>query len=82
MVKNEAKEEEKKEKGKKKPYNSGTWPELFVNNLSYKTTHESLKKYFSKYGEVESTKIVYDKESGRPKGVGFCKFCDSNNAAK
>ena len=53
-----------------------------MNNLSYKTTDESLKKYFSKYGEVESTKIVYDKESGRPKGVGFCKFCDSSSAAK
>ena len=34
---------------KSKSYNSGTWPELFVNNLSYKTTDESLKKYFSKY---------------------------------
>ena len=79
MVKNELKEEEKKER---KSYNSGTWPELFVNNLSYKTTEESLKNYFSKYGEVESTKIVYDKESGRSKGVGFCKFCDSSSAAE
>lgn len=75
-MKNEAKEEEKKS------YNSGTWPELFVNNLSYKTTEESLKNYFSKYGEVESTKIVYDKETGRPKGVGFCKFCDASSAAE
>ena len=79
LVKNELKEEEKKER---KSYNSGTWPELFVNNLSYKTTEESLKNYFSKYGEVESTKIVYDKESGRSKGVGFCKFCDSSSAAE
>ena len=53
-----------------------------MNNLSYKTTDESLRNYFSKYGEVESTKIVYDKESKRPKGVGFCKFCDSSSAAK
>ena len=75
------KEQEKVDK-KSKSYNSGTWPELFVNNLSYKTTDESLKKYFSKYGEVESTKIVFDKETGRPKGVGFCKFCDSSSAAK
>ena len=81
LVKNPNKSEEKEEK-KTKSYNSGTWPELFVNNLSYKTTDESLKNYFSKYGEVESTKIVYDKETGRPKGVGFCKFCDSSSAAK
>ena len=66
----------KKNKKKKKSYNLGTWPEIFVNNLSYKTTVESLKNYFSKYGEVELTKIVYDKETGRPKGVGFCKLVD------
>ena len=79
----EQKEQEQEKVDKKsKSYNSGTWPELFVNNLSYKTTDESLKKYFSKYGEVESTKIVFDKETGRPKGVGFCKFCDSSSAAK
>ena len=81
LVKNSNKEEEDLKK-EKKSYNSGTWPELFVNNLSYKTTDSSLKKYFSKYGEVESTKIVVDKETGRPKGVGFCKFCDSESAAK
>ena len=83
LVKNPNKTESKEKESKKpKSYNSGTWPELFVNNLSYKTTDESLKNYFSKYGEVESTKIVYDKETGRPKGVGFCKFCDSSSAAK
>ena len=78
----DAEKEQEKESKKKKSYTSGTWPELFVNNLSYKTTDESLRNYFSKYGEVESTKIVYDKETQRPKGVGFCKFCDSSSAAK
>jgi len=78
LVKNESQQE----KEPQKEYNSGTWPELFVNNLSYKTTDESMKKYFSKYGEIESTKIVHDKETGRPKGVGFCKFCDPSSAAE
>ena len=82
LVKNESKEEEEENKKEKKSYNSGTWPELFVNNLSYNTTDESLRNYFSKYGEIESTKIVHDKETGRPKGVGFCKFCDPSSAAK
>ena len=53
-----------------------------VNNLSYNTTDESLRNYFSKYAEIESIKIVHDKETGRPKGVGFCKFCDTSSAAK
>ena len=79
----EEEEELKKEKEIKKiRYSSGTWPEIFIKNLSYSTTEESLRNYFKKYGEVESTKIVYDKETGRSKGVGFCKFKNPSSAEK
>jgi len=66
----------------KKTYSSGTWPEIFIKNLSYSTTEESLKNFFSQFGEVEMTKIVYDKEKKRSKGVGFCKFKLSSSATK
>ena len=79
----EEEEELKKEKEIKKiRYSSGTWPEIFIKNLSYSTTEESLRNYFKKYGEVESTKIVYDKQTGRSKGVGFCKFKNPSSAEK
>ena len=79
----EEEEELKKEREIKKiRYSSGTWPEIFIKNLSYSTTEESLRNYFKKYGEVESTKIVYDKETGRSKGVGFCKFKNPSSAEK
>jgi RNA recognition motif-containing protein len=65
-----------------KSYSSGTWPEIFIKNLSYSTTEDSLKNFFSQFGEVEMTKIVYDKEKKRSKGVGFCKFKLPSSATK
>ena len=65
-----------------KSYSSGTWPELFIKNLSYTTTDVGLADFFSKYGDVEETKVVYDKQSGRSKGVGFCRFYDASSAVK
>ena len=65
-----------------KSYSSGTWPELFIKNLSYNTTDVGLAEFFAKYGDVEETKIVYDKQSGRSKGVGFCRFYDASSAVK
>lgn len=74
--------QEKPKEQPKKSYSSGTWNELFIKNLSYNTTDVGLAEYFSKYGDVEETKIVYDKESGRSKGVGFCRFYDAASAVK
>ena len=65
-----------------KSYSSGTWPELFIKNLSYTTTDVGLADFFSKYGDIEETKVVYDKQSGRSKGVGFCRFYDASSAVK
>lgn len=73
---------QEKPKEQKKSYSSGTWNELFIKNLSYNTTDVGLAEYFAKYGDVEETKIVYDKESGRSKGVGFCRFYDAASAVK
>lgn len=79
----EAEEEPKKQKQEpKKSYSSGTWNELFIKNLSYNTTQEGLADFFGKYGDVEETKIVYDKQSGRSKGVGFCRFYEAQSAVK
>ena len=74
--------QEKPKEQPKKSYSSGTWNELFIKNLSYNTTDVGLAEYFAKYGDVEETKIVYDKESGRSKGVGFCRFYDAASAVK
>ena len=49
---------------------------LFVGNLAYTTTNESLAEFFSQFGEVASATVIMDRESGRSKGYGFVEFSD------
>ena len=55
---------------------------LYVGGLSYSTTQESLKEYFSAAGEVASVNIITDKFSGRSKGFGFVEMKTDEEAAK
>ena len=55
---------------------------LYVGNLSYDTTSESLKDAFSKAGNVISATVIADKMSGRSRGFGFVEMedADADNA--
>jgi len=50
---------------------------LYVGNLSFSSTEESIKDLFSQYGEVTSIKIPTDQMTGKPRG--FC-FVEMENA--
>ena len=56
---------------------------LYVGNLSYNTTEDSLRNIFAGYGKVESAKIIFDRETGNSKGFGFIEMNtdDEANAA-
>ncbi len=54
--------------------------QLYVGNVSYQMTEESLKKMFSEFGEVTSAKVVVDRETGRSKGFGFVEMADAQAA--
>ncbi|WP_353235037.1 RNA-binding protein [Diaphorobacter ruginosibacter] len=47
---------------------------LYVGNLAYSTTNESLTQAFSEFGAVSSAKLVMDRESGRSKGFAFVEM--------
>jgi len=47
---------------------------LYVGNLSFDTTEESLKALFGQHGTVESAKLISDRETGRPRGFGFVEM--------
>lgn len=49
---------------------------IFVAKLSQSTTSESLRELFEEYGEVESSKVIMDRETGRSKGFGFVEMPD------
>ncbi|HBB64902.1 hypothetical protein A3K02_00175 [candidate division WS6 bacterium RIFOXYD1_FULL_33_8] len=44
---------------------------LFVGNLSWDTTDQSLTELFSTIGEVTEAKVIVDKFKNRSKGFGF-----------
>merc|ERR1712240_988331 len=43
-------------------------------------TEEKLKDIFSEVGQVVSFKLVFDRETGKPKGYGFCEYKDQETA--
>jgi RNA recognition motif-containing protein len=53
---------------------------LYVGNLSYKTTEQSLRDLFSQAGTVISTSIIIDKMTGKSRGFGFAEMEDADAA--
>ena len=54
--------------------------EIYVGNLAYATTDESLKAAFAAYGEVTAVRVVTDRMTGRSKGFGFVTMPDAAQA--
>jgi len=54
---------------------------IFVGNLSYQTTADQLADLFSEVGQVESSTIVTDRDTGRSRGFAFVEM-DSEAGAK
>jgi len=44
---------------------------IYVGNLSYSTTEETLSSEFGAFGEVEEVAVISDRETGRPRGFAF-----------
>ena len=47
---------------------------LYVGNLSFNTTESDLEGLFAAHGEVESAKVITDRDTGRPRGFGFVEM--------
>ncbi len=55
---------------------------LYIGSLSYDTTEDSLKEFFSAAGTVESVTVIKDRISGRSKGFGFVEMSSGEEAGK
>ncbi len=53
---------------------------IFVGNLSYRTTQDELQTAFSQYGGVERVNIVTDRDTGQPRGFAFVEMTDAAQA--
>lgn len=55
---------------------------LYVGNLPWSVTNESLHDLFAAYGEIVEAIVISDRMSGRSKGFGFVTFANDADAEK
>lgn len=55
---------------------------IYISNVNFATTSESLQELFSGFGEVTSANIIKDRETGRSRGFAFVEMPDDNEANK
>jgi cold-inducible RNA-binding protein len=53
---------------------------IFVGNLSFRTTQEELLAAFSQFGNVERVNIVTDRDSGQSRGFAFVEMTEKRDA--
>ncbi len=50
---------------------------IYVGNLSFDTTDDSLGELFSEHGSVNSASVITDRITGRSRGFGFVEMNDA-----
>ena len=53
---------------------------IYVGNLPYSITEDSLREVFSPYGSVVSSRIIIDKLTGKSRGFGFIEMSTQEEA--
>mgnify|MGYP004702001765 CR=1 FL=1 len=55
---------------------------IFVGNLSFGVTEETVRALFETHGSVQRVSIVTDRDTGRARGFGFVEMIDEAEAEK
>src|SRR5258708_5686213 len=55
---------------------------LYVGNLSFSVNDEQLNEHFRQFGNVDSARVITDRDSGRSKGFGFVEMSTDDEATK
>ena len=53
---------------------------IYVGNLSYNATEETVRQAFESFGQVNSARIIKDKDTGQSKGFGFVEMLEQSQA--
>ncbi len=55
---------------------------LYVGNLSYDVTNDTLRTCFGECGEVSDTHVATDRDTGRSRGFGFVEMASNEDGEK
>jgi len=55
---------------------------LYVGNLPYSATEQTLRDAFSQCGTVDSANMITDRDTGQSKGFGFVEMSSDGEAQK
>ena len=55
---------------------------IFVGNLSFSVTEQTLRSLFEAYGAVGRVNLVTDRDSGQPRGFAFVEMTNNAEAEK
>ena len=53
---------------------------IFVGNLDFNVTEEAVRSLFERYGQVNSARIMTDRDTGRSRGFAFVEMPNNNEA--
>lgn len=53
---------------------------LFVGNLPFTATEDSVRNLFMPHGTIESLALITDRDTGRPRGFGFIEMSSADAA--
>lgn len=53
---------------------------LYVGNLSFDTSEDTLRTLFAEFGEIESVNLITDRYTGRPRGFAFVEMATEQAA--
>ena len=51
---------------------------LYVGNLPFSATEDTVRALFSKHGTVEKVSLITDRDTGRPRGFGFVEMSNAD----
>jgi RNA recognition motif-containing protein len=63
-------------------YEEITVKKIFVGNLDFKATEESIRALFEQHGTVERVSLMTDRDTGRSRGFAFVEMTDSAEAER
>ncbi|CAG7962998.1 unnamed protein product [Penicillium nalgiovense] len=53
---------------------------IYVGNLSWHTSDESLRQAFGEFGQIIDSIVMVDRETGRSRGFGFVTYSSAEEA--